>query len=209
MNYGYANSLYSRDTATPMIVDTSPNISAGPAGKSVAAQGFLDLSEEALDALIGRVEQARTHALALSPDDYQLLLSAVMTLASMQEQLTHDDLTIRKMRKMLGIVRTSEKLSDLLPSDEAADTQQDNAEGKPEDGSGGPSGAALRRSVRIGARVARRSHRAPRLPCVITRSRICARGIIVRAVTPARCTSTYPGSCCASVGIHPTAPHAT
>ena len=142
MHYGYANSLYSRGTATPMSVDTSPSISAEPAGKSVAALGFLDLSEEALDALIGRVEQARTHALALSPDDYQLLLSAVMTLASMQEQLTHDDLTIRKMRKMLGIVRSSEKLSDLLPTDEAADAQQDNAEGKPEDGSGGPSGAA-------------------------------------------------------------------
>ncbi len=144
MHYGYANSLCSRDTAIPMSVDTDTpvKVSAEPAGQSVATLGFLDLSEEALDALIGRIEQARTHALALSPDDYQLLLSAVMTLASMQEQLTHDDLTIRKMRKMLGIVKSSEKLSDLLPADDAADAQQDNADGKPEDGSDSPSDPA-------------------------------------------------------------------
>ena len=137
MHYDYANSLHSRETAIPMSVDadTPVKVSAEPAGQSVAALGFLDLSEEALDALIGRIEQARTHALALSPDDYQLLLSAVMTLASMQEQLSHDDLTIRKFRKMLGIVRSSEKLKDLLPADGAGDEQKDNADDKPVNGS--------------------------------------------------------------------------
>ncbi len=51
-----------------------------------------------------------------------------MTLASMQEQLSHDDLTIRKMRKMLGIVRSSEKLADLLSSGESAGAQQDKVD---------------------------------------------------------------------------------
>jgi len=76
--------------------------------------GFHDISVEELDGLIERIEQAREHNLALSGDDYALLLSAVLTLASMQEQLSHNDLTIHKLKKLLGVVRSSEKLSGLV-----------------------------------------------------------------------------------------------
>ena len=144
-----------------MSVEPSPSISAEPTGKSVAPLRFLDLSEEALDALIERVEEASAHALALSPGDYQLLLSAIMTLASMQEQLSHDDLTMRKMRKMLGIVRTSEKLADLLPTDEAADNTDDQQAG----GSGSPSGAEPAKKRSNGRKKRQKPQRTPPAVC--------------------------------------------
>jgi len=82
---------------------------------------FVDLSEEELDALLERIEEARTHALALSGEDYALILSAVGTLASMQEQLGQDDLSLRKLKKLLGMLRSSEKLRDLFPPDADAE----------------------------------------------------------------------------------------
>ena len=66
-----------------------------------------------LDALIRRVEEARDHGLALSAADLGLLLNALLTLASVTERLEHDDLTLARMRKLLGIVRSSERLKDL------------------------------------------------------------------------------------------------
>lgn len=74
---------------------------------------FAVFSEAELDALIERVEAAKVHNLALSAADYQLLLDVVLTLANMQERLSHNDLTIAKLRKLLGMVRSSEKLKDL------------------------------------------------------------------------------------------------
>jgi len=71
------------------------------------------LSEQQLDELIGRVEQARDNQLALAPEDLSLLLAALVTLAAVSERLEHDDLTIAKLKKLLGIVRSSEKLADL------------------------------------------------------------------------------------------------
>jgi transposase len=79
---------------------------------------FNDLPESELDGLIERIEQAREHNLALSGDDYALLLNAVLTLASMQEQLSYNDLTIHKLKKLLGVVRSSEKLRDLVPAED-------------------------------------------------------------------------------------------
>ena len=102
--------------------------------------GFVDLPESDLDGLIERIEQAREHNLALSGDDYALLLNAVLTLASMQERLSHNDLTIHKLKKLLGVVRSSEKLKDLVPS---ADD---------ESGSGGATTATDKNRKRAGAK---------------------------------------------------------
>ena len=73
------------------------------------------LSEAELDALIERIAEAKAHNLALSAADYDVLLSAITTLANMQERISHNDLTISKMRKLLGMVNSSEKLKDLRP----------------------------------------------------------------------------------------------
>ncbi len=86
-----------------------------------SASGFVDLSESDLDALIERIEQARDHNLALSSDDYALILNVVLTLASMHERLSHNDLTIIKLKKLLGIIRSSEKLRDLVPPKQGDD----------------------------------------------------------------------------------------
>jgi len=72
--------------------------------------GFIDLSETQLDELIARISEAREHGMALSADDYDLLSSAVLTLASLQERISHNDLTILKLQKLLGMVNNSEKL---------------------------------------------------------------------------------------------------
>ena len=75
---------------------------------------FTDLDEPALDALILRVSDAKEHGLALSPADTQLLLDALMTLAHLQERLQDKDITLHKLRKLLGMVKSSEKLRDLV-----------------------------------------------------------------------------------------------
>jgi transposase len=70
---------------------------------------FVDIDPEALDGLIARVTDAREYGLALSAADNQLLLDALMTLVQVQERLTGQDITLHKLRKLLGIVRSSEK----------------------------------------------------------------------------------------------------
>ena len=77
-----------------------------------------------------RIEQAKTHGLALSAADYELLMGAVMMLANMQERLENNDLSVLKLRKLLGMVRSSEKLRDLLPTDKDKPSSQ-TKEGKP------------------------------------------------------------------------------
>lgn len=101
--------------ALTMSVDSqNSSDSADEHGSSTA---FVDLSETELDALLDRIEQAKTHGLALSAGDYELLMGAVMMLANMQERLENNDLSVLKLRKLLGMVRSSEKLRDLLPAD--------------------------------------------------------------------------------------------
>lgn len=77
-------------------------------------QSFTDIDNDALDALIERVTEAKEHELALSPDDCQLLLNALMTLASLQENIASKDVTIHKLKKLVGIVKSSEKLGALV-----------------------------------------------------------------------------------------------
>lgn len=82
-------------------------------------QTHTDIDTDALDALIKRVAQAKEHDLALSPDDCQLLLDALLTLASMQEHLASNKVTIGKLRKLVGMVKSSEKLSASLAQNRA------------------------------------------------------------------------------------------
>lgn len=75
------------------------------------AASFTDITTEELDALIMRVTQAKEHQLALSAEDCELLLKALMTLTGMQEKLADKSITIHKLRKLAGIVKSSESLT--------------------------------------------------------------------------------------------------
>lgn len=80
---------------------------------------FTDIDGKALEALIARVSEAKENNLALSAEDCQLLLDALVTLASMQDRLAHHDVTVHKLRKLLGIEKSSEHLNQLLKSKKA------------------------------------------------------------------------------------------
>jgi transposase len=79
---------------------------------STVSKSLTDLDGQALDALIARVTEAKENNLALSAQDSQLLLDALLTLASMQCRLTDHNVTIHKLRKLLGIEKSSEKQTD-------------------------------------------------------------------------------------------------
>lgn len=78
------------------------------------AQDFTDIDSEKLDGLIQRVQEAKEHDLALSPEDCQILLAALKTLAALQERLSDNDITLHKLRKLVGMVRSSETMDALL-----------------------------------------------------------------------------------------------
>jgi len=73
-----------------------------------------DINHAELDALIKRVEQAKEHQLTLSSEDCQLLIDTLLTLATLQEQMACSDITINKLRKLSGIVASSERLKSNL-----------------------------------------------------------------------------------------------
>ncbi len=77
-----------------------------------------------LDALIQRVSDAKKHDLALSPEDCQLLLDALLTLVSMQQRLGNKDITIAKLQKLTGIVASSETLKGQLGRSSNAQAQK-------------------------------------------------------------------------------------
>lgn len=78
------------------------------------AQDFTDIDSEALDGLIQRVQEAKEHDLALSAEDCHILLKALKTLAALQERLSDNDITLHKLRKLVGMVRSSETMDTLL-----------------------------------------------------------------------------------------------
>ena len=80
---------------------------------------FTDIDIKALDDLIKRVQEAITHDLALSPEDCQLLLDILLTFVDMQANLASNDITIQKLRKLAGIVKSSEKIQSSLAQKKA------------------------------------------------------------------------------------------
>jgi len=80
---------------------------------------FTDIDGKALEALIARVSEAKENNLALSPEDYQLLLDALLTLATTQNRLANHDVTVHKLRKLLGIEKSSEKRADVTKQPKA------------------------------------------------------------------------------------------
>ena len=74
-----------------------------------------EISETQLDALIERVKAAVEHELSLSSEDMQLLLQVLLSFAHLQERMAESDITLHKLRKLAGIVSSSEKLKDIIP----------------------------------------------------------------------------------------------
>lgn len=85
---------------------------------------FTDIDGQALEALIERVSEAKENNLALSPEDYQLLLDALVTLATTQTRLANHDITVHKLRKLLGIEKSSEKLGSVLKKAKASSNKK-------------------------------------------------------------------------------------
>jgi len=79
-----------------------------------------------LDALMGRLKDAKDFDLTLSSDDIQLLLKALSTLTLMQSRLSSNDVTLHKLRKLLGIVVSSEKLGKLINGVDGNATSDDD-----------------------------------------------------------------------------------
>ena len=81
---------------------------------------FKDMTEQQLDEFISRVEDAIKFGLSLDASDLQLLLEAFKACLFVQEKLSRNDLTILKLKKLLGMVQSSERLKKIV---EAGDDQ--------------------------------------------------------------------------------------
>lgn len=68
-----------------------------------------EINRTELAELMARVEHAIEHDLALSIDDLKLLLNAITTLCTLQSKIEQDDITLHKLRKLLGMIKQSEK----------------------------------------------------------------------------------------------------
>jgi transposase len=67
-----------------------------------------EIDRASLAELISRIEYAIENNLALSVEDMKLLLLAITTLCSLQSKIEQNDVTLHKLRKLLGIVQQSE-----------------------------------------------------------------------------------------------------
>ena len=75
-----------------------------------------EIDTKELSQLIERVGHAIENDLALSIEDMKLLLSAIITLSTLQQKMEQDDVTLHKLRKLLGMVQQSEKRRSKRPS---------------------------------------------------------------------------------------------
>ena len=76
---------------------------------SSETSAVVELDIEALNALVSRVQHAITHELSLSVEDMKLLLTAISTLSELQHRLEDKAVTLHKLRKLLGMVQSSER----------------------------------------------------------------------------------------------------
>lgn len=104
----------------PVKLTCNPHLNSG----CIVNKPFTDIDGKALEALIARVSDAKENNLALSPEDYQLLLDALVTLATTQTRLANHDVTVHKLRKLLGIEKSSEKLGSVLKKAKASSAKK-------------------------------------------------------------------------------------
>ena len=78
-----------------------------------------EINERELDALIERIKQAKADNLALTESDIDLVLEMLISFAHLSEQLADNDVTLHKLRKLAGLVKSSEKLSNITGKEKA------------------------------------------------------------------------------------------
>ncbi len=94
-----------------------------------------EISEKELDALIERVRKAKADNLALTAEDMELVLEMLINFAHLQEQLSDNDITLHKLKKLAGLIKSSEKFknSDKAKPDKKLESNKEKKE-KPEIG---------------------------------------------------------------------------
>lgn len=85
---------------------------------------YKDMTIEEINLVIKRVEDAIKFELALTSDDLVLLLDAFKSCLHIQEQLSDKDVTILKLKKLLGIVTSSEKISNLKTKEDSTESKK-------------------------------------------------------------------------------------
>jgi hypothetical protein len=70
---------------------------------------ILDVSQKEIDALIDRLQAAIDHDLSVEKDDLILLLQLVETLTHLQSKMNEQDMTLIKLKRLLGLMPKSEK----------------------------------------------------------------------------------------------------
>jgi hypothetical protein len=90
---------------------------------------IIEIDRGVLSSLIERIEMAIEHDLALSVDDMKLLLSAIITLCTLQSKIEQDDVTLHKLRKLLGMVKQSERRQQSDGSSSASNRSKRNKTG--------------------------------------------------------------------------------
>jgi transposase len=68
-----------------------------------------EITESELDGLISRLSEAIDNNLSLSLKDMKLLLEILQSYAHLSEQLADNDITLYKLKKLAGLVNSSEK----------------------------------------------------------------------------------------------------
>ena len=89
------------------------------------------MTEEELNAFITRVEDAMEYNLTLEKKDLSLLFEAFKACLYLQERASHNDLTIKKLKKLLGMVSSSEKLKDMMVSSDPIEEKKSEKPKKP------------------------------------------------------------------------------
>lgn len=78
-----------------------------------------EITEKELDGLIYRLSEAIENNLSLSVKDMKLLLEIIQSYAHFSEQLSDNDITLHKLKKLAGLVKSSEKLSNITDKGKA------------------------------------------------------------------------------------------
>ncbi len=69
-----------------------------------------EISEKELDALIMRMESAIENDISITKEDMKLWLEIGLSFAQLNEHLADNDITLHKLKKLAGLVSSSEKL---------------------------------------------------------------------------------------------------
>lgn len=73
------------------------------------SQTVNDITANSLEELVERITEAREYNFTLSAEDNQLILDALSTLSILQEKMADKDITLHKLKKLLGMIKSSEK----------------------------------------------------------------------------------------------------